>query len=336
MMRIVSLLPAATEIVGALGLIDSLVGVSHECDYPPAANEKPRVTRCALHEAGLSSAEVDRWVRETLAATGSLYTMDEPLLRRLEPDLILTQRLCDVCAVGYGSVAALAVTLPGPPRVVNLEPSCLADIFDDIRRVAAALGVLKRAEAVVASLARRVEAVRSRAAQAARRPRCFLMEWIDPPFCSGHWGPELVELAGGVDPLGRKGKDSMRIRWENVLEAEPEVLVLACCGYTVQRTLQDLAILQRSPGWASLPAVRGGQVYAVNGSAYFSRPGPRVVDSLEVLAEILHPELFAGCFPDRGVRQLRGIPRKTENSKEQVGEGIPPTYSSLSDSLRDL
>jgi iron complex transport system substrate-binding protein len=300
-MRVVSLLPAATEIVGALGLMDWLVGVSHECDFPPEANETPRVTRCEIHGAGLPSGEVDRWVRETLAATGSLYTLDEPLLRRLQPDVILTQRLCDVCAVGYGTVAALAATLPGPPRVVNLEPSCLDDILSDIRRVAAALGVPERGEAVVAALEARVEAVRSRASQAARRPRCFLMEWIDPPFCSGHWGPQVVEIAGGLDPLGRKGHDSSRIHWESVLEAQPEVIVLACCGYRMERTLQDVPILRSYPGWATLPAVRSGRVYAVNGSAYFSRPGPRVVDSLEILAEILHPELFAGRFPARGV-----------------------------------
>jgi iron complex transport system substrate-binding protein len=303
-MRVVSLVPAATEIVGALGVIDGLVGVSHECDYPPSASTKPRVTRCEIHESGLPSHEVDRWVRETLAATGSLYTMDEPLLRRLAPEVILTQRLCDVCAVGYGSVQALAATLPGPPRVINLEPSCLADIFEEILRVAGALGVPERGGTVVASLAARVEAVRRRASETARRPRCFLMEWIDPPFCSGHWGPELVEIAGGEEPIAEKGRESVRISWDTVREAQPEVLVLACCGYPVERTVRDLPILQGYPGWEELPAVGNGQVYAVDGSAYFSRPGPRVVDSLEILAEILHPELFAGWFPDRGVTRL--------------------------------
>lgn len=296
-MRVISLLPAATEIVAALGLLDDLAGVSHECDYPPAVAAKPRVTHCAIHEAGLPSAEVDRWVRETLVATGTLYTMDEPLLRELQPDVILTQRLCDVCAVGYGSVAALAATLPGPPRIVNLEPSRLTEVFGDIRRVAEAMAVPERGEAVVTAFAERVEAVRARAATATRRPRCFLMEWIDPPFCSGHWGPELVEIAGGVDPLGRKGEASARIRWEQVLAAQPEVIVLACCGYRVERTLQDLPILQGYPGWETLPAVRAGQVYAVDGSAYFSRPGPRLVDSLEILAAILHPTLFAARHP---------------------------------------
>lgn len=303
-MRIVSLLPAATEIVGALGLLDQLVGVSHECDFPPEVNARPRVTHCPIHEAGLPSAEVDRWVRETLTSAGTLYTMDEELLRRLRPDAILTQRLCDVCAVGYGSVTALAATLPGPPQVVNLEPSLLADIFDDIRRVAAVAGVPERGEQVVAALTARVEAVRARVSQARRRPICFLMEWIDPPYGAGHWGPELVELAGGVDPLGNRGRDSTRIPWERVVEAQPEVIVLACCGYNVERTRRDLPILQGYPGWETLPAVRDGRVYLVDGSSYFSRPGPRIGDSLEILAEAIHPELFAGRFPDRGVVRL--------------------------------
>lgn len=307
-MRIVSLLPAATEIVGVLGQLDSLVGVSHECDFPSEANDKPRVTFCPIHGAELPSAEVDRWVRETLASTGTLYRMDEALLRRLKPDVILTQRLCDVCAVDYGSVAAFAATLPGPPQVVNLEPSFLADIFEDIRRVAQALGVPERGDLAVQALRHRVEAVQARLNQIRHRPRCFLMEWIDPPFCSGHWGPELVEFAGGIDPLGLKGRDSSRIPWERVLEAQPEIIVLACCGYTVQRTLKDLPILQGYPGYADLPAAREGRVCVVDGSAYFSRPGPRIVDSLEILAEIILPEVFHGTFPDRGVIFLDSAP----------------------------
>lgn len=303
-MKIVSLLPAATEIVAALGVTEWLVGVSHDCDYPMGVRDKPRVTHCPIHDSGLPSAEVDRWVQEALHSRGSLYAIDERLLRRLGPDVILTQRLCDVCAVGYGSVTALAATLPGPPQVVNLEPTCVADIFENIRRVGRSLEVQGRADAAVASLTERVEAVRSCAARAERRTRCFLMEWIDPPYCSGHWGPELVEIAGGEEPLGRKSQDSARVRWESVLEAGPEVLVLACCGYSVERTLRDLPLLEGYPGWDTLPAVRQGRVYVVDGRSYFSRPGPRVVDSLEILAAILHPEVFAGRFPDRGVVRL--------------------------------
>jgi iron complex transport system substrate-binding protein len=300
-MRIVSLLPAATEIVGILDELDSLVGVSHECDYPPEVSAKPRVTHCPNFEAGLPSAEIDRRVRETLASTGTLYTLDEPLLRRLAPDVILTQRLCDVCAVGFGSVAAFAGSLPQPPHVVNLEPTCLDDIFENVRCVARTLGVPQRGEAAVAALLQRVEAVKSIAARVSHRPRCLVMEWIDPPFGSGHWGPELVELAGGTEPLGIKGQKSTRVRWESILDAQPEVLVLACCGYRPNRTLKDLPTLRQYPGWESLPAVQRGHVHIVDGSAYFNRPGPRIVDSLEILAEIIHPDLFRGRFPDRGV-----------------------------------
>jgi len=300
-MRVVSLLPAATEIVAALGQVDSLVGISHECDFPREVNDLPRVTFCPIHGAGLRSSEIDRWVSETLSSTGTLYRLDELLLRQLKPDVMLTQRLCEVCAVEYGSVAALAATLPGPPEVVNLEPSSLADIFEDIRKVARALHVSDCANSVIQALSSRVEAVQARLSQVHHRPRCFLMEWIDPPFCSGHWCPELVELAGGIDPVGLKEQDSTRIPWQRVVETQPEVIVLACCGYNTHRAFRDLAILQGYPGYLDLPAARNGRVYVVDGSAYFSRPGPRVVDSLEILAEIIHPEVFRGAFPDRGV-----------------------------------
>ena len=279
--RIVSLLPAATEIVGALGLMEQLVGVSHECDFPSEANERPRVTHCPIHNAGLTSGEVDEWVRRALRDSGTIYSIDEPLLRELRPDLILTQRLCDVCAVGYGTVARLAAALPGPPKLVNLEPSRL-------RKRA----VSDRAQEVVAKLSVRVEAVRARAAQIKTRPRCFLMEWVDPPFCSGHWGPELVEIAGGHDPLGRKHECSVQISWEKVLEVRPEVLVLALCGYDVARAQRDLELLRTFPRFDSLPAVLDDRVYLVNARAFFARPGPRIVDSLELLAGILHPEKF--------------------------------------------
>lgn len=291
-MRIVSLLPAATEICGALGMMDNVVGVSHECDFPPEANEKPRITRCPIHGAGLSSREVDEWVRRALHDNGTIYAIDEELTRELRPEVILTQKLCDVCAVGYGTVARLAATLPGPPRVVNLEPSSIADIFDDIRRVAEVCGVSSRGDTLVAELSKRVETVGSRAREISHRPRCFLMEWVDPPFCCGHWGPELVEIAGGHELLGRKHEPSVEIAWNAVLEAKPEVIVLALCGYDVDRARRDYELLKRLPGFDSLPAMTSGRIHLVDAKSYFSRPGPRIVDSLEILASILHPELF--------------------------------------------
>lgn len=298
-MRIISLLPAATEIVAALGLADWLVGVTHECDFPPEVSSKPRVTRCLFNAAGLSSEEIDRRVAESLASHGTIYALDEALLRALAPDVILTQRLCDVCAVGYGSVARMAANLPGPPRLVNLEPSSLSDVFRDVREVAGAVGNPVAGERVVAELEARVEAIRERTRAASDRPRCFLMEWIDPPYSAGHWNPELVEIAGGKEPLGRRGEESVRIEWQRALEAQPEVIVLSCCGYSIERARRDLPILRGYPGWRDLPAVRDCRVYAVDGNAYFTRPGPRLIDGLEILAGILHPELFPQFALDR-------------------------------------
>ena len=286
-------MPAATEIAAALGLMDDVVGVSHECDFPNEANARPRVTHCPVHNAGLASKQVDEWVRRALREQGTIYGIDEPLLRELRPDVILTQKLCDVCAVGYGTVARLAETLPGPPRVVNLEPTSLSDIFEDIRHVAQVCGVPERGDEVSARLLARVEAVRDRAPRIADRPRCFLMEWVDPPFCSGHWGPELVEIAGGHDPLGRKHQPSAQIDWQDVLAARPEIIVLALCGYNVELARRDYELLKIFPEFDSLPAARNGEIYLVNASAYFARPGPRIVDSIEILAGILHPREFA-------------------------------------------
>jgi iron complex transport system substrate-binding protein len=308
MPRIVSLLPAATEIAGALGLMDQVVGVSHECDFPKQANNRPRVTHCPVHKAGLTSGQVDEWVRRALREDGTIYTIDERLLRKLQPDIILTQKLCDVCAVGYGTVAKLAATLPNPPQLVNLEPTSLADILDDIRRVGKTCDVPERAKDLIASLSQRVDDVRQRAAKITQRPCCFLMEWVDPPFCSGHWGPELVEIAGGFDPLGRKHQPSAEIEWQDVLDARPEIIVLALCGYGIERARRDYELLRGLPSFSSLPAAQSGQIYLVDAGAYFARPGPRIVDSLEILAGILHPQEFPefvsrGCDDPRVVRK---------------------------------
>ena len=305
-MRIISLLPAATEIAGSLGLMEQVVGVSHECDFPEEANERPRVTHCPIHNASLTSHEVDERVRRSLRESGTIYTIDEPLLRELRPDVLLTQKLCDVCAVGYGTVAKLAQTLPGSPQVVNLEPTSLADVFDDIRRVADVCGASGRADELISHLSGRVENVQERAAKIANRSRCFLMEWVDPPFCSGHWGPELIEIAGGYDSLGRKHQPSAQIDWQQVLHVRPEIIVLALCGYDIDRARRDCELLRRFPGFGSIPAVESGQVYVVNASAYFARPGPRIVASLEILAGILHPSEFPE-FVSRGPDDARVV-----------------------------
>ncbi len=307
MVRTVSMLPAATEIVGALGLMDQLVAVSHECDYPAEADQRPRVTHCAIYGKGLPSAEIDRWVSDRLAAGESLYTLDEPALRALSPDLILTQKLCDVCAPAYRSVAALAAALPSRPRVLNLEPKSLADVIGNIRSVAAALGHPERADAVCRGLERRVAAVRNRVA-GCPCPSVFVMEWAEPIYNAGHWTPELVRLAGGSAVLSPEGADSVRIPWQDLRTADPEVLVIACCGHSVERTLRDLPALEALPGWQRLRAGRAGRVYVADGSAYFSRPGPRLVDSLEMLAAAFHPEVCRALWPERGWLRVYGRP----------------------------
>ncbi len=291
-MRIVSLLPSATEIVAALGCADRLVGISHECDFPARITHLPRVTQCEIHGADLPSAQIDAWVRETLASRGTLYTLDEQLVRDLRPDVILTQQLCDVCAVNYGSVAAFARSLARPPLVVNLQPSTLEEVLGDIGRVGAALEATAKAEPLMQELRSRVEQIAARTATAATRPTCFLMEWTDPPFCGGHWNPQLVSLAGGIDPIGRAGQPSRRVSWDEIEAADPDLIVLALCGNSQERAVREAAALAANLRWTRLRAVRDGRVVAVDGSAYFSRPGPRIVDSLEMLAGIVHPELW--------------------------------------------
>jgi iron complex transport system substrate-binding protein len=281
-MRIVSLLPSATEIICLLGLEDQLVGVTHECDYPESVRGLPKVTR-TLIPTDATSAEIDRLVQERLRGKRALYTLDLPALERLRPELIVTQALCDVCAVAEEEVRAAACTLPGLPRVINLEPETLSQVFDAVRQVAEAAGVPERGDEAVGRLQARVDAVVARARTRTHRPRVALLEWLDPPFSSGHWSPELVRLAGGVEVLGREGEKSRKLRWDEVIAAAPEVVMIACCGFSVERTMEDMGLLDAVPGWADLPAVRKGRVSVVDGSAYFSRPGPRLVESLELM-----------------------------------------------------
>ena len=314
-MRIVSLLPSATEIVCALGLGPDLVGVTHECDHPPFVRDLPKVTRTLIPTTA-SSVEIDTLVRERLANERALYTLDLPALQSLEPDLIVTQALCDVCAVAEDEVRAAACMLPGQPRVVNLEPETLAEVFDAIRQVAEAAGVPHRADAVIDGLRARVAAVVNRAeARGPARPRVALLEWLDPPFSCGHWNPELVRLAGGVEGLGREGQRSRTLRWDDVIAWQPELIVIACCGFDVARTMDDVDGLTEVPGWIDLPAVRDGRVAVADGSQYFSRPGPRLVDSLEILAHAIDPETHA--LPDEA--RLRWVSRSASDARAASG-----------------
>jgi len=289
-MRIVSLLPSATEIVCQLGLESRLVGVSHECDFPPSVRCLPKVTRTLIPSTAISR-EIDSLVRERLKTERALYTLDLPMLEELRPNLIVTQALCDVCAVAEAEVKAAACSLPSSPRVINLEPTSLNDVFDCLQLVGEAAGRVDDAEVEIGKLRDRVAAVAARSKNLTYRPRVVVLEWIDPLFSSGHWSPELVRLAGGVEVVGASGERSRTIDWQQIVTAEPEVMVIACCGFDVERTRADLTILRGYPGWSDLPCVRSGRVYLVDGSAYFSRPGPRLVDSLEILAHALHPDV---------------------------------------------
>lgn len=290
-MRIASLLPSATEIVCALGLADQLVGVSHECDYPPdVVVDLPRLTRSAIPH-GLTPAEIDAEVSARLRRGESLYLLEEETLAALQPDLLITQELCDVCAVAFGAVCDAALRLPGNPRIISLTPPNLASIFDDIRVVAEAAGVPERGERLIAHLRSRLD----RAAERVRtlggpHPRVFAMEWLDPPFCAGHWVPEMIALAGGEEVLGRAGEPSFRVTWAQIAKAQPEVILLIPCGYNAEQAQREWDALPKPAEWERIPAARTGRVYALDANSYCSRPGPRVVDGVEQLIRLFHPE----------------------------------------------
>ncbi len=291
-MRICSLLPGATEIAFALGLGDEVVGVTHECDYPPEARQKPVVVHSAIDSNRMTSLEIDRWVSERLRSNQGLYIIDEERLREAAPDVILTQGLRDVCAIDYNEVARTAETLAKKPKIVSLTPNCLTDVLDDVARVGEATGQHLSAERLVRELKQRISVVRERVAQLSTRPRIACLEWFDPIYAAGHWVPEMIDLLGGHDVLGQKGKPSEKIQWKQVVELAPDVIVLMPCGFDIQRTANEAATLEHLDGWHDLPAVKTGKVFAVNGHAFFSRPGPRLVDGLEILARIIHPEIF--------------------------------------------
>jgi iron complex transport system substrate-binding protein len=291
-MRICSLLPGATEIAFALGLGDDVVGVTHECDYPAEARQKPVVVRSLIDSNRMTSFEIDHWVSERLKSNQGLYMIDEERLREAAPDVILTQGLCDVCAIDYNEVVAASETLAKKPKIVSLTPNCLTDVLDDVARVGEATRQRHKAERFVQGLEQRISVVRDRAAQLSTRPRIACLEWFDPIYAAGHWVPEMIDLAGGDDVLGQKGKPSEKIEWKQVVELAPDVIVLMPCGFDIQRTANEAATLVHLDGWHDLPAVKAGRVFAVNGHAFFSRPGPRLVDGLELLARIIHPEIF--------------------------------------------
>lgn len=300
-MRICSLLPGATEIAFSLGLGDQIVAVTHECDYPYDAKQKRVVVRSGIDSTRMSGLEIDRKVGELLKAGKGLYTIDEQALVDTSPDVILTQGLCDVCALDYNEVVKAARLLPCAPIIVSLNPHSLTDVIDDISRVGAATNREAAAAALVSDLRTRIERVAFR--ESDYRPRVVCLEWFEPLYVAGHWMPEMVALAGGYDVVGRIGEPSFKVEWPCVVDAKPDVILLVPCGFDVRRTLRESSPLRRLPGWNDLPAVKTGNVYALNGNAYFSRPGPRLVNGLEILARIIHPEQIMESLPESdGIR----------------------------------
>jgi iron complex transport system substrate-binding protein len=290
--RIVSLLPSATEIVAALGFRDCLVGRSHECDFPPGV-ETLRACCEPTIDISAPSGEINSQVEERLASAVSIYRLDTEKIAELKPTLILTQMQCEVCAVSENDVRATVEKLAdSKPQILSLSPSCLVDLWQNIRDVASALGVAERGESLVAQLQSRLDDIRNRTSQCQRRPTVACIEWLDPLMTAGNWIPELVEIAGGENLLGRAGEHSPWLKWDELIEADPDVIVVLPCGFDLARTREESTVLTANPRWNELRAVQDGAVFLADGHQFFNRPGPRLVESAAILAEMLYPEIF--------------------------------------------
>ena len=301
--RIISLIASSTEIVCALGLQESLVGRSHECDFPPSVKSLPVCTSPKFNVEG-SSYEIDQRVKAVLQEALSVYRVDADLLERLQPTHLITQAQCEVCAVSLKDVERAVCEFTGSrPRIVSLEPNALADIWDDIQKVADALDVTERGRQLIASSQERMRGITDRARGIEKKPTVAVIEWIEPLMAAGNWMPELAEMAGGINRFGEVGKHSPWMTWAELVEANPDVIVVTPCGFDIPRTLEEMHLLTIKSGWGELQAVRNHRVFVADGNQYFNRPGPRVVESLEIFAELFHPSLFH--FGHEGTGWLR-------------------------------
>jgi iron complex transport system substrate-binding protein len=302
-MRICSLLPSATEILYALGLGDSIAGVTHECDFPPEAAGKPVLIQPRV-DASASPAELDGQVSALVGRGESIYSVDAELIGSIAPDLIVTQDLCHVCAASPDDLATALARLPRPPRVLTLTPRSLSDVWDDIRKVGEATGRATEARLLATRLEARIAEIESAVSAGAERPRVLCLEWLDPPYVTGHWVPEMIAKAGGRDVLGRAGEPSFKVSWDEILTTQPDVVVVMPCGYSVARAEQEFRSAGQPVGWKDLPAVRNGRVLVVDANSYFSRPGPRLADGVALLAQLFHPERARGLAISEAVRRL--------------------------------
>lgn len=302
-MQICSLLPSATEILFALGLGDSVAGVTHECDFPPAAAKKPALIRPRLN-LDVSPSEMDRQVGDMIARSESIYAVDADLLAKLAPDLIVTQDLCHVCTVSPDDLGGAPARLSKRPRVLSLTPHTLADVWEDIRRVGDATHRRRDAQALALAIEQQVAAIEMQAARASARPRVLCLEWLDPFYVGGHWVPEMVSKAGGEDVLGMAGKPSFKVTAEQIAQSHAEIILVMPCGYNAVRAAAEWRAFNPPESWHDLPAIRQNRIFAVDANSYFSRPGPRLADGVAILAHILHPEIFlADCIPSDSLRR---------------------------------
>jgi len=306
-MRIVSLLPSSTEIVAALGRAGQLVGRSHECDFPPEVKTLPVLTEPKFATEG-SSREIDQSVRNLVEQGLSVYHINADLLNELAPDVILTQSQCEVCAVNFQEVeAAVRMVVSAEPMVVDLQPIGYPDIFEDITRVGVALRGTNEAEELIKQMQNRIAAVRDKVAPQTTRPTVACIEWLDPLMNAANWVPDLVEQAGAINLFGQSGEHSHELKWEDITEADPDIMVIMPCGYGIAQSRNEMKLLTQQPGWKELKAVKNKKVFLVDGNQYFNRPGPRIADSVEILAEIFHPMLFPATYAPNGWMQYREI-----------------------------
>jgi iron complex transport system substrate-binding protein len=311
-MKIASLLPSATEIVCALGLENDLVGITHECDFPLTVVNKPHLTASRISHETMSSKEIDHAVRTQLDGHGSIYDLNEKLLHKFQPDLVLTQELCDVCAVSYKMVSKAAKTYFADSQVVSLEPNTLSDILENVKTVGQLCNVSDKANEVVTELENRLNNVREKTKSVQFRPKVMMLEWLEPAFAPGHWVPEQVEIAGGICLLGESGKPSVTITYQQIIDSNPDILVLIPCGYYTSDILRQLPNTIFPSEFQQISAIEKSEVWALDATSYFSRPAPRVVDGVEILAKILHPKIFGSPFNNEAVRVSKNLLKFTK------------------------
>lgn len=304
-MRICSFLPSTTEIICELGLADNLIGITHECDYPEAVNSKERVIMSSIDHKALSSKEIDDLVTENSKNGKSTYLVDKDKLKAANPDIIFTQGLCEVCAVSGNQVLEAVEVLENRPEIISLEPGTVDEVLESIITIGNATGKSEKAGELVASLKKRIDIIRNVSVRERDKPRVFCLEWLEPPFVAGHWVPDMVEIAGGDNGLRSKGEQSIKVEWDDILDFAPHYIFVMPCGFNIDKTINEIDAVTSNSIWNQTPASQKGNVYLVDANSYFSRPGPRIVDGIEIIARTIHPDLFKMEPPPDSILNLR-------------------------------